>query len=169
MTTVEFTAPWSCSLKKRTAVALVFLTAAMLLGLFGKFDHPLWLLLIVLPPIALSVAFAFSVRGYAVTESEIQIRRGGWITRLPLTGLQSVEGKSDALKGALWLFANAGLFAFVGFWWSKELKLFRVFATDPSRIVVLRYPRTRIAITPHDPQRFIVCARTLLKTAAFPP
>jgi hypothetical protein len=82
--------------------------------------------------------------------------------------LQSVEGKAEILARAFRLFANAGVFGYAGIYWSFELKTFRVYATDPSRAVLLRYRHKKIVITPHDPQHFIVRARTFLKTADFP-
>jgi hypothetical protein len=60
------------------------------------------------------------------------------------------------------------LFSYTGFHWRKKLGFYRVYATDPDRAVVLRYPKRTIVITPHDPQAFIIRVRTLLKTADFP-
>jgi hypothetical protein len=106
------------------------------------------------------------VLGYRLTEHEIQVRRLGWITTLPLATLRSVEGNADAMQGSLRLFGNGGLFSYTGLFWNRKLRLYRVFATDPARSVVLRYPKRTIVITPHDPQQFIVRARALLKTAS---
>ena len=79
----------------------------------------------------------------------------------------SVEGNVDAMSGSLRLLGNGGLFSLTGFFWNRQLKLYRVYATDPSRAVILRYPKRIVVITPHDPQHFIMRAGTLIKTLGF--
>ena len=59
-------------------------------------------------------------------------------------------------------------FSFSGEFWNRRLGRFRALATDPQRAVVLRYSRRTVVITPHDPQQFIMRARTVLKTSQFP-
>ena len=65
-------------------------------------------------------------------------------------------------------FGNGGLFSITGRFWNRKLGRYRALATDPSRAIVLRYPKRTIVITPHDPQHFIMRARTFLKVADFP-
>jgi hypothetical protein len=72
------------------------------------------------------------------------------------------------MRGSIRVLANGGVFSFTGRFWNRKLGWYRAFATDPSRAVVLRYPKRTIVITPHDPQHFIMRARTLLKVAEFP-
>jgi hypothetical protein len=103
------------------------------------------------------------VLGYCLTENEIQVKRLGWVTTLPLATLKSIEGNVDAMHGSLRLFGNGGLFSISGFFWNRQLKLYRAYATDPARAVVLRYPKRIVVITPHDPQHFIMRARTLIR------
>jgi hypothetical protein len=71
------------------------------------------------------------------------------------------------MRGSLRLLGNGGLFSFSGEFWNRRLGRYRALATDPSRAVVLRYPGRTIVITPHDPQQFIMRARTLLSTSQF--
>lgn len=103
-----------------------------------------------------------------LTQDAILVKRLGWQTRLALEGLQSVTGDAEAMKGALRLMGNGGLFSFSGEFWNRKLGRFRALATDPSRAIVLRYPKRTVVITPHDPQQFIMRARTLIKTRDFP-
>ncbi len=110
---------------------------------------------------------ALMVRGYTLTQDEVVVRRMGWATRLPLATLQSVEGKADAMQGSLRLFGIGGLFSYWGWYWNRRLGRYFAFATDTSRCVILRYPNRTVVITPHDPQQFIMRARTLLKTTAY--
>jgi hypothetical protein len=166
-TSIEFAAPWSKSL--RTVTTCVFaLLAVMCIGAVlssGRLPPAVTLVLIGLPTLIVALAWRYTVRGYALTANEILVKRGGWITRLPLADLQSVAGDAEAMRGSLRLFGNGGLFSFVGYFWNRRLGRYRALATDPDRAVVLRYPRRTIVITPHDPQHFIVRARTALKTA----
>ena len=88
-------------------------------------------------------------------------------TRLPLAGLRSVTGDVDAMRGSVRVLATAAVCHHRPFLESK-LGWYRAYATDPSRAVVLRYPKRTIVITPHDPQQFIMRAGTFIKVAGFP-
>ncbi len=169
MSPIEFKAPWSRSLKVITRIVVVVLVALIGLGVFwsGDIGAGARVGLIGVSLLVLLGSAALMVRGYTLSQDEIVVRRLGWATRLPLATLQAIEGKADAMQRSLRLIGIGGLFSFVGWYWNKSLRLYRVYATDPSRAVVLRYPNRTIVITPHDPQQFIMRARTLLKTTAY--
>jgi hypothetical protein len=169
MPPIEFKAPWSRSLRLVTILSTLVLVAIATSGFLAAQSLRLdWILAMIgVPLIILFAALRCMVLGYRLTEKEIQVKRLGWITALPLATLKSVEGNVDAMRGSLRLFGNGGLFSFTGFFWNRQLKLYRAFATDPSRAVVLRYQNRLVVITPHDPQHFIMRAGTLLKAAGF--
>ena len=170
MTTIEFRAPWGRTVRVRTAIGLI-LCAVMMLGPLlapSELPTPFMIVLIGLPPLIVAASLASCVRGYTLTEDAITVRRGIGATRLPLAGLRSVTGEVDAMLGSWRLTGNDGFFAITGRYWNKTLGWHRAFATDLSRAVVLRYPNRIIVITPHDPQHFIMRARTFLKVADFP-
>lgn len=152
-----------------TATTVAVLALVMAAAIFAPMRPPLIaaILLIGLPPLLIAAAFAGRVRGYTLTEDAITVRRGLWDTRLPLAGLRSVTGDIDAMRGSIRVLANGGVFAFTGRFWNTKLGWYRAYATDPSRAVVLRYPRRTIVITPHDPQQFIMRAGTFIKVAGF--
>jgi hypothetical protein len=170
LTTIEFRAPWSSTVRNVTVVSLVILALPVLIGVFVATQPslPAAVLLMGMPPLIAAEAFAGRVRGYTLAEDAITVRRGLWNTRLALDGLRSVTGDVDAMRGSFRVFGNNGLFSITGRFWNRKLGWYRAFATDPSRAVVLRYPKRTIVITPHDPQHFIMRARTLLKVAEFP-
>jgi hypothetical protein len=170
MTTIEFRAPWSKGLYVVTTTTVALLALVMIAAIFAPLRPPplAAAVLIGLPPLLAGAAFAGRVRGYVLTEDAITVRRGFWNTRLPLAGLRSVTGDVEAMRGSVRVLANGGVFAFAGRYWNMKLGWYRAFATDPSRAVVLRYPRLTVVITPHDPQHFIMRARTLIKVADFP-
>jgi hypothetical protein len=170
VTTIEFRAPWSTTVQTVTVLSLVILSLPVLIGIFVATQPslPAAFLLMGLPPLLVAETFAGRVRGYTLAEDAITVRRGLWNTRLPLDGLRSVTGDVEAMRGSIRLFGNGGLFSITGRFWNRKLGWYRAFATDPSRAVVLRYPKRTIVITPHDPQHFIMRARTMLKVADFP-
>jgi hypothetical protein len=138
----------------------------MLAGLLsGPRQLPLWQVAMVgVPLVGLVSALPFMVRGYVLTESHIEVRRLGWSTVLPLAGLVAVTGEPDGLRGSLRLFGNGGLFGISGWFWNRRFGRFRAYATDPGRVVLLRYrDGKKVIVTPHDVQHFIVRVRTLAK------
>ena len=170
MTTIEFRAPWSSTVRNVTVLSLVILALPVLIGIFVVTEPslPAAILLIGGPPLIAAVTFAGRVRGYTLTEDAITVRRGLWNTRLPLDGLRSVTGDAEAMRGSIRVFGNGGLFSITGRFWNRKLGWYRAFATDPSRAVVLRYAKRTIVISPHDPQHFIMRAGTFIKVAGFP-
>ena len=150
-----------------TIVASIALALAALSGILMYGHAPLAAtLLVVLPVVTLALSYRFRVCGYTLTSDAILIERGGWSTHLPLAGLRAVEGDAEAMGGSLRLFGNGGLFALTGLFWNRRIGRYRAYATDPSRAVILRYVDRKIVITPHDPQQFIMRARTALKHSA---
>jgi Bacterial PH domain len=170
VTTIEFRAPWSKTVRRATVLSLVVLALPVLAAIFAPAQPPLpvAILLIAVPPLIVAEAFAARVRGYTLTEDAITVRRGFWNTRLPLAGLRSVTGDVEAMRGSMRVFGNGGLFSITGRFWNRKLGWYRAFATDPGRAVVLRYADRTIVITPHDPQQFIMRAGTLIKVGGFP-
>jgi len=162
---IEFRAPWSRGLRKISIASSVLLALATLTALlawrYTGVDAAL--LAIVLPPVILIVSALCMVKGYVLTNEAIVVKRLGWETRLPLAGLQAVAGDNEAMDRSLRLFGNGGLLSYTGYFWNRKIGRYRAFATDPSRSIVLSYPKRKVVITPDDPQRFIVRARTLLK------
>jgi hypothetical protein len=164
----EFSAPWSRSLRLVTTLSVAVLVTVALMGVVLGSRQPLaWRLVMVgVPLAALLGALVFMVRGYALTESQIEVRRLGWTTTLPYTGLAAVTGEPDGLRGSLRLFGNGGLFAISGWFWNRRIGRFRAYATDPHRVVLLRYrDGSKVVVTPHDVQHFIVRLRRMANIA----
>jgi len=170
MTSIEFRAPWGRPLRLATGLSIAVLMGVAASGALILERAPLSvsLLMIALPLVILLASLLCRVRGYVLDEDAIVVRRTAWQTVLPLKDLKSVAGDATAMHGSLRLFANGGIFSFTGEFWNRKLGRYRALATDPERAVVLRYPGRTIVITPHDPQQFIMRARTRLQTAAFP-
>jgi hypothetical protein len=162
----SFSAPWCRSLRITTTVSLLVLLAlivvAALIGSGGFMPSALRWGLVGLPVLVLLATLPFMVRGYLLTDREIEVQRLGWRTLLPLAGLVAVAGQPEGLRGSIRLFGNGGLGAVTGWYWNRRIGRFRAYITDPSRAVLLRYRDGRqVVLSPHDVQHFIVKVRTL--------
>lgn len=162
---VEFKAPWSRSLRVVSIVvcSALLLTSGVAMLAWWQSPRPLTMAGMLLPLVIVLIGLLCMVRGYVLTDDEIVVKRLGWANRLPIDGLLAVNGDNEAMSHSLRLFGNGGLLSFSGYFWNRKVGRYRAFATDPSRAVILRYPKKRIIITPDDPQRFIVRLRTQLK------
>jgi Bacterial PH domain len=163
---VNFRAPWSSSLRITTTVAMLVLlgvlVVAALVGSRALMPMPLRVGLVALPVLIVLVTLPFMVRGYLLTDKEIEVQRLGWRTLLPLAGLVAVTGQPEGLHGSMRLFGNGGLFAMTGWYWNRRIGRFRAYVTDPARAVLLCYRDGRqVILSPHDVQHFIVKVRTL--------
>jgi hypothetical protein len=155
----EFTAPWGRLLKGMSG-GVVLLTAGM--GVAGSSEAP-WLILL---PLLLLLALPFMIRGYAVDGNELVIKRPGWSYRCPLEGLQSVEIDPQAMKGAIRLCGNGGLFSFTGLYRSKKLGRFRAFVNDLNRMTVLHFENRTLVVSPGDPGAFAEMLREKVRRIA---
>jgi Bacterial PH domain len=154
----EYSAPWSPSLRILTTVAVVLLLAVAVLGVLvgSQQSQLLGLVISAVPLVLLCASLLCLVRGYVLTGRELEIRRLGWKTRVPLAGLEAVTAESGALRGSVRVFGNGGLFAITGLFWNRRIGRFRAYATDPERAVLLRYrDGACVVVTPQDVQRFI--------------
>jgi hypothetical protein len=125
--------------------------------------------LVAVPLVLLLGALPFMIRGYILTERNLEVRRLGWSTTLPLADLLAVTGEPEGLRGSVRLFGNGGLFGISGWFWNRRIGRFRAYATDPGRAVLLRYRDGRkVVVTPDDVQHFIVRVRTQAKVSGEP-
>jgi hypothetical protein len=165
---LEFGAPWSRSLKRASGFALIVLMAVAAAGflIVPARMLPVRCALVAVPACILALAFLSIVSGYVLTATQLEVERPFWNTAFPLAQLVSVAGDADVLTGSVRLLGNGGIFSFTGFFWKRGLGLYRSFATDPARAVIMRFRRFTIVVTPDDPLRFIVRVRTHLATTA---
>jgi hypothetical protein len=106
-------------------------------------------------PVALVVGCAFfTIRGYTITPDAILVHRLVWDTRLPLAGLQSARFERSPGWWGIRI-GNGGFFSLTGYRYVPGVGFYRVFATDHTRRVVLRYPNRTVVVTPSAPEDFI--------------
>jgi hypothetical protein len=162
MERASFRAPWSRLLRVMTAAGMVVILGCAAISLFAP-GVPAWAraaLVVALPSLVAGCAL-FTVRGYELEPGELRVRRLLWTTVIPLAGLRSVDVDPQALRGAIRTCGNGGLFVFAGWYWSKRLRSFRLYATDPKCAVVLALESRRIVVTPESPEEFAAAARSM--------
>ncbi len=149
-------APWSLSLKLRTAFSLIILCAIPLL-LIPQMPAPpfvdpmMWL---VCGAVTIG-SLLYVITGYELGAQELAVCRLLWRTRLDLRGLSRVYHDPDALHDSWRVFGNGGLFSFSGLFYNRRLGRYRIFGTDRSLAVVMVLPGRTVVVTPADPRAFI--------------
>jgi len=80
--------------------------------------------------------------------------------RYPLEGLLEVVKDPQLLRWAIRIGGSGGLGAIRGRYWSRRVGRFYAFMTDSEKAVVLRWRDQVVAVSPADPEFFIMCARS---------
>lgn len=155
-TNLIFTAPWSTSLVVVSISCFVLLSATSML-LFVKLRNESRLLALVaaVPFTILVVTALFSTRGYELANNCLLIQHFGWSSKIELSQLVDVKIDPKAMEKSSRVWGNGGLFSFSGNYRNSRLGAFQVYATDPSRAVVLRLAERTIVVTPSGPARFV--------------
>jgi hypothetical protein len=103
----------------------------------------------------LILGFLLSVRGYEVTDRGLRILRGGWSTWLAWESLDFVEFEPKASRRSWRLFGMSAFFAYAGWFWNREYGCYRLYGTDLTRTVLLRFGRQTVMVTPDPPIEFV--------------
>lgn len=157
---MEYGASWSMPLTLRV-VASMFLTPFAAFALFVArrlgVHAPVWLaLLLAAIPVALALIFLFrAIRGFVVTRDAVFVRRLLWSNCEPLDGLVSAQIDETAMDGVKGLRTLAGGFGTGGWFWSARFGRFRGYVTNERRLVVLKFDRGTIMLSPDDPDAFV--------------
>jgi hypothetical protein len=161
--TRTFTAPWGRALRWISIGASAFCLFASLDGIFLhhwiSFPAYATVIQVSLPLIIVFTTLPFTIRGYHITPSSLEIERLGWRTRLPLRDLTGAEIVPSAMKSSLRTCGNGGLFSFTGWYWNRTLGHYRAFVTDLKRTVVLRFGKRTIVLSPDQPEQFLAALR----------
>jgi hypothetical protein len=94
------------------------------------------------------------IRGYAITQNTLLIKRLFWNTKLDLACLLSIEVDPEAMSGSKRIIGNGGLFCITGSYWNKKNGSYRAFATNPKLSVILKFINQTIIVTPGKPEDF---------------
>lgn len=147
-------APTGKLILARTTIALVVMGVAVAVGvvlitLDLAFLGAFVLALIVL---VLLACWAGRVVGYRLSADMLEIRRPFTIGQVPLATITAVRPAPQALDRALRVFGNGGLFALTGLYKTRDHGVVRVYATDPTQLLLLERAQGRaILLSPADP------------------
>ena len=156
----EFAAPWGKALRVISVLSSILLVASSCIVLLTLNLSPaLNIAIAATPLIILTACAACIILGYETTHDSLLIKRPGWTTRIPLTGLRAAEIDPAALTGSIRLCGNGGIFSFTGLYWSKKLGRFRAYVTDLNRSIVLKFADRTIVISPDAPADFLADLR----------
>jgi hypothetical protein len=158
-----FEAPWSNAVTITTAITALVLMGAPILLLFVLPEKGGGMIVFQLLPLGiLIVAALFAVNGYRIEPGMVLIKRPFWVTKVELNGLESVEFVPDAM--GLWslrIFGSGGAFGYIGWFRNSTLGMFRVWATDRHRTVVLKISGRTVVISPDNGERFVEVMKTV--------
>lgn len=157
-------APWPGRLKAVSVLVTLLLASAGVAAYRAApvpagFTHGFGLAVAFVFPAIILASLLFVVSGYVLDGHDLLIDRLLWSTRIPLSGLYRVYADPAVCKGSRRVFGNGGLFSFTGLYRNKALGMYRLFATDISRAVVLVLPRKTVVVTPASPEDFVRSVR----------
>jgi hypothetical protein len=152
-----YQAPWGATLIVVSSVLAVLAVADVVAStwLYAKAPWGVALLVQWTLPVLVLVCLPFVIRGYAIAEDAILVKRLFWTTRLARADLESAEVVPNALRKSLRTCGNGGAFSFTGWYWSKSLGHYRAFVTDLKRTVVLRFKNRTVVMSPATPEDFV--------------
>ena len=103
-------ARWCGLLHVATWLSMALLVGLLAVGLWtGPRDMLAWTLSMVGMPLALLVTSPlFAIRGYAMEDGNLRVRRLGWSSHLELGRVAEVYADPDAMKRSIRLFGNGG-------------------------------------------------------------
>ncbi len=153
-------APWPTALKVVSLLGTVLIggvtvAAIRVIPPVGGFTQQFGTGVACIPPSIIIFSLLFVVRSYRIDGGHLAVRRLFWDTMIPLLGIHEVWHDPLAIRGALRIFGNGGLFGITGLYWNKTLGRFRLFGTDPRKALVLRLHNRIVVITPDDPEGLI--------------
>jgi hypothetical protein len=101
-------------------------------------------------------AYAWSPRGYAVSERSIVVNRLIGSARVALAGIREVRvATPDDFRGCLRLFGNGGLFGYYGLFRTSKLGKSTWYVTNRRKAVVVVTGEKTVLFSPDDVDGFI--------------
>lgn len=112
-------------------------------------------------------AYAWSPRGYAISEGSIIIKRLIGSARIPLEGIREARiATPDDFRGCIRLFGNSGLFGYYGQFRTSRLGTCTWYVTNQSNAVVIVTAAKTTVFSPDDRDGFLAAIQA---TTPVPP
>lgn len=156
--------PQSKGIRVSTVLALLFVFAALILGIYFFTEEGRSLEAIILTSVLLLVAFSsFLVFPlYIISDDEgIGIRTLIRTIRIPFQNIDRIERLEGGerffgIKGVVRLFGIGGVFGFIGWFRMKGIGTFRAYITDEKKsFMIYRKDGLPIAISVSEPEEFL--------------
>jgi hypothetical protein len=148
----SFSAPYDSTTKVISAVVLVLFLAIVVA------THSV---VAGCPPVLIFVAvYAWSPKGYAISERSVVVNRLIGNLRVPLDGIREVRAATaDDFRGCLRLFGNGGLFGYYGLFRTSKLGKSTWYVTNRGNAVVVIAGAKTALFSPDDVDGFITAIR----------
>ena len=156
---MQFTAPWSDSLRLMTGAGSAIVVLAITISTLKR--QP-WLRIAAMCAVAgfLLVSWGFAPGGYTVDAARVTVLRPFGNVAVERASVTAVRGFEDADSAGLMRTAgNGGLFGYYGWYKSDRLGSHKWYVTDRERMVLVETRDGALVMSPGDPARFIEAAK----------
>jgi len=111
-------------------------------------------------PLLIALAYAYSPRGYVLTEDAIVIKRLIGDVRVPLAGIREIRAGTPAdFTGCIRIWGNGGLFGYYGLFRTARLGKCSWYVTNRGKTVIVSTQSKVLVLSPDDVEGFIAAAR----------
>ena len=113
-----------------------------------------------LSALVVALSYAYSPRGYVISEGSVFVRRLIGRVRIPLDDIFEIRtAKSEDLKGCIRLFGSGGLFGYYGLYRTSKLGKCNWYVTNRDIPVVLITGAKTVILSPDDANGFVAALR----------
>ena len=117
----------------------------------------------------LALAYAYSPRGYAISEGDLVVRRLIGDVRFPLTDVRSVRiATAEDLRGCVRLWGSGGLFGYYGLFRTSKLGRSSWYMTNRRNAVVVITAAKTALLSPDETSRFVAAVQACAPGAGAP-
>lgn len=155
MNTHYYRASWDPLLKVITTATCAFIIILIL-------NNPSFWVILILGAIIIIPPF-YTIFGYSIEGENLVIHRPGWTKEFDLTRLQKAEVDNKAMKWSWRLLGNGGLFGYIGTFSNKRLGVYKLYATNRYKCVVLELENRKLVISPDSPNDFVKEVKELIR------
>jgi hypothetical protein len=173
----RYPSPWDRSLKLTTALVVVVSIGVSAFVLALARDLPsdgeprLLLLAPVIFIVTMAICWSLAPSGFTIEAGVVRVERPLRPVEIPLREIREVGAlPDDGLRGALKTFGSSGAFGHIGWFWSRRLGAFRMYATRSRRLVRIVAGKRTFVLSPEPVDRFVeeVLARSPAARSAAP-
>jgi hypothetical protein len=112
--------------------------------------------------LVITLCYAYSPRGYIISEGSVLVRRLMGSVRIPLDGIRDVRAAGpEDLRGCIRVFGNGGLFGYYGLYRTSRLGICNWYVTNRSNAVVLITGTKTAVFSPDDVNGFVMAIQSV--------